>query len=172
MKHLVKDGQIVMSGVPSIFERENGQLFYGGYENMTDLHYSDDWRDEVIPEYDPIIQSLGEPYYNSANDIVTYSVVDKHLDLAIILQKRLSEFEDFQKSFRREITELYLEEIALGTLSEDVKRFIVLLQERKVQIIAELQGFYNAGNIERLLNYSFYTEEAEQFKMALTMLKD
>ena len=171
MKHLVKDGHIEMSGIPTIFERANGQLFYGGYENMTDLHYEDGWRDEIVPNYNPTTQILSEPYYDEANDIVTYNVVDKEFDLASILQNRLLEFEEFQKSFRREITELYLEEIALGTLPQEVKNLIGQLQLRKAEVIAELQGFYNTGNVERLLNYSFYTEETEQFKQALYALK-
>lgn len=171
MKHLVKDGKIIQSGIPSNFRRESGQEFWGGYENMTDLHWLDGWRDEIVPNYNPTIQILGEPYYDQTNDVVTYHVVDKEFDLASILQNRLLEFEEFQKSFRREITELFLEEIALGTLPQGVKNLIGQLQQRKAEIIAELQGFYNTGNVERLLSYSFYTEETEQFKQALYALK-
>lgn len=171
MKHLVKDGKVIQSGIPSYFKRSNGQEFWGGYEGMEDLHYEDGWRDESVPNYNSITQTLSKPYYDETNDVVTYHVVDKQLDLASILQNRLSEFEQFQKSFRREITELYLEEIALGTLPQEVKNLIGQLQQRKVQIIAELQGFFDTGNVERLLNYSFYTEETEQFKQALYTLK-
>lgn len=126
----------------------------------------------VEPVYDPILQELVDLIFDPDTKTVTHTIVDKQFDLASILQRRLAEFEQFQKDFRREITELFLEEIALGTLPDSVKRLIVLLQERRAQVIAELQGFYNASNIERLLNYSFYTDETEQFKMALTMLKD
>ena len=172
MKHLVKDNKILMTGLPSYFVRENGEGFIGGYENRTDIHYSDGWREEEIPIYNAATEKLGEPYFDNVKDKVVYQVIQLDIDIDSLLQNKLSEFEQFQKEFRKEITELFLEEIALGTLSDDVKRFIVLLQQRKVQIIDELQGFYDTSNIERLLNYKFYTDEAEQFKMALTMLKD
>ena len=82
MKHLIKDNTIVMSGIPSTFTRENGELFYGGYENMTDLHYEDGWRDEVIPEdYDSSKQYLTDLHYDEFDDVVTYTVLDIPFDL-------------------------------------------------------------------------------------------
>ena len=171
MKHLIKNNQIIQSGISGRFTRENGEAFWGGYQNRTDLHYADGWRDEIIPEYDPLTQELSEKYYDVENDVVTYTVIDKVIDLDELLQRRLQEFDQFQKEFRKEITELFLEEIALGTLSDDVKNLIAVLQQRKAQIIAELQGFRDAENVERLTNYSFYTEETEQFRAALKALK-
>ncbi len=70
-----------MSGIPGTFVRDNGQAFWGGYENMTDLHYADGWRDEAVPEYDPRTQQLGVPYYDPVLDIVAYPVVDRVVDL-------------------------------------------------------------------------------------------
>lgn len=171
MKHLVKNGEIILSGVPEYFTRDDGQSFWGGYQNRTDLHYADGWRNEELPDFDPYLQELGQPYYDAQFDIVKYHVVDREVDLDELLASRLQEFERFQKEFRKEIVELFLEEIALGILSDDVKGLIEVLQQRKAQIIAELQGFRSAGNVERLINYSFYTEEAEQFRAALVSLK-
>ena len=145
----------------------------GGFDQLSDfdlIKYG--FYPYVEPEFSSTMQELGELIFIAETKIVTRTVKDRVFDIESLLQNKLSEFEQFQKNFRKEITELFLEEIALGTLSDDVKRFIVLLQERKTQIIAELQGFYDTANIERLLNYSFYTDEAEQFKMALTMMKD
>jgi len=145
----------------------------GGFDKLLDSELSEyGFYPYNKPEFNPIMQGLGELIFDNGTKTVSHVVIDKVFDLDELLQKRLREFEQFQKGFRREITELFLEEIALGTLPDDVKRLIVLLQERRVQVIAELQGFYNTSNIERLLNYSFYTDETEQFKMALTMLKD
>lgn len=77
MKHLIKNNEIIQSGIPSTFERENGQAFWGGYENMTDIHYEDGWRDEFIPEYNLILEQLGQPYYDPATDLVTYEVLER-----------------------------------------------------------------------------------------------
>ena len=77
MKHLVKNGQIFLSGIPSRFIRENGEQFWGGYQERTDIHYEDGWRDEIIPEYNYFLQELGEPYYDQENDVVKYRVYDK-----------------------------------------------------------------------------------------------
>lgn len=70
MKHLIKNNQIVQSGIPSHFTRENGEGFWGGYETRTDLHYEDGWRDEVVAEFTPRLQSLGEAYYDKDTDTV------------------------------------------------------------------------------------------------------
>ena len=74
MKHLIKNNQIVQSGIPESFTRENGESFWGGYQNMTELHYQDGWRDEVIPQYDPVLDQLGEPFYSEQFDVVIYSI--------------------------------------------------------------------------------------------------
>ena len=41
---------------------------------MTELHYPDGWRDEVIPQYDPVLDELGEPFYSQQFDVVIYSI--------------------------------------------------------------------------------------------------
>ena len=96
MKHLIKNNQITRSegSIPSKFTRENGESFWGGYQNRTDLHYEDGWRDEIMPEVDQFHQ-LGERYYDDENDVVTYTVIEKVIDLAELLQRRLARFEPF-----------------------------------------------------------------------------
>jgi hypothetical protein len=77
MKHLIKNNEIVQSGLPTHFTRENGEGFWGGYETRTDLHYEDGWRDEVVPEYDPVTELLGSPFYSEEPDAVTYEVAER-----------------------------------------------------------------------------------------------
>jgi hypothetical protein len=77
MKHLIKNNQIIQSGIPSHFTRENGEGFWGGYETRTDIHYEDGWRDEVIPEYNQILEQLGAPFYDEINDVLTYEVIER-----------------------------------------------------------------------------------------------
>lgn len=74
MKHLIKNNQIVQSGIPSHFTRENGEGFWGGYETRADLHFEDGWRDEVVPEFDPVTEQLGSTFYSEDLDAVTYKV--------------------------------------------------------------------------------------------------
>ena len=74
MKHLIKNNQIVQSGIPTNFTRENGEGFWGGYENRTDLHFEDGWRNEVVPEFDPVTEQLGSAFYSEDLDAVTYTV--------------------------------------------------------------------------------------------------
>lgn len=66
-----------MSGIPSHFTRENGEGFWGAYETMTDLHYEDGWREEIIPVHNHILEKLGVPYYNANADVVTYEVIER-----------------------------------------------------------------------------------------------
>ena len=49
MKHLIKNNEIVRSGIPSHFTRKNGEGFWGGYENRTDLHQTGGCRRGAIP---------------------------------------------------------------------------------------------------------------------------
>lgn len=81
MKHLIKENLIVQSGLPSGFIRENGEGFWGGYENMTELHFEDGWRDEAIPEINYRRQHLGAAFYNEVADVVEYPVIDNVIDL-------------------------------------------------------------------------------------------
>jgi hypothetical protein len=78
MKHLIKNNQIVQSGIPTNFTRENGEGFWGGYETRTDLHHEDGWRDEVVPEYDPVTELLGSAFYSEQFDVVTYEINERH----------------------------------------------------------------------------------------------
>lgn len=48
-----------------------------GYQ-YAETHYADGWRDVVEPyDFDPKMHKLGEMYYDEANDVVTYQLIDK-----------------------------------------------------------------------------------------------
>ena len=172
MKARNENNQIKIYGsLPSKYKSETLNIA-GGFDKLNkEIHEQEGFFDVATPAYDNLLQELGEIYFDEVAKVFTYPVVDLVFNLDNLLEQRLREFDQFQKEFRREITELYLEEIALGTLPDQVKGLIATLQQRKVEIIAELQGFRGTGNIERLTNYSFYTEETEQFKAALVALK-
>ncbi|MFV0266974.1 MAG: hypothetical protein ACK5HT_07555 [Draconibacterium sp.] len=125
----------------------------------------------INPLYSKALQRLGEPMYDQVSDVVTFQVINLEYNIDQLFDKRIAEFDQFEKNFRREITELFLEEIVLGTLPETVKQFIVQLKQRSSEVRAELQGFYTTGDIERLGTYTFYTEETAQLRSTLKSLK-
>jgi len=78
-KYLVKNGEIVQTGIPDIFKRPNGQLIYGGYKKLTQYHYVDGWRAESMPIYNPTLKYLGVKYYDAQKDSVTWTLIDRVL---------------------------------------------------------------------------------------------
>ncbi len=104
MKHLVKNGQIIISGIPGHFKRRNGQTFWGGYQNMTDLHYPDGWRDEEKPGIDFSFQRYGEPFFDPDLDKVVYPVIDLPFDLEAKQKQLFAELNSHQDDFERLIS--------------------------------------------------------------------
>ena len=88
-----------MSGIPSHFTRENGEGFWGGYETMTDIHYEDGWRDEIIPVYNHILEKLGVPYYDANADVVTYEVIER-TDLPLPEQAKADKIKEVRRKTR------------------------------------------------------------------------
>lgn len=91
MKHLIKNNEIVQSGIPTNFTRENGEGFWGGYQNRTDIHFEDGWREEVIPPFNPQTQQLTGLFYDPVNDVCTFQVEDLEIDLAAEIQRHLDD---------------------------------------------------------------------------------
>jgi hypothetical protein len=108
MKHLIKNNQIIMSGIPGHFTRENGEGFWGGYENRTDIHYEDGWRDEVIPEYDPLTHQSGTLYYSELQDIVTCKLIPVPIDVDAIKNRLSMELGVLRKEIADLITQIKL----------------------------------------------------------------
>lgn len=115
MKYLVKNEQIIreISSIPPKFIRENGERFYGGYQNRIDLHYEDGWRNEVKPEYNPLTHYLFDKYYDIVNEIVTYTV--KKLILPNIEDAKLNKIEELKHELKLlyAIIEPYLTELQI-----------------------------------------------------------
>ena len=173
MIHLVKNNKIARTEaqVPAMFER-GGATFFGYDLLAVAEHYADGWRDEVVPAFNATLQRLGAPYYDAQTDKVTYAVVDLDFDIELLRVQRLEEFDRFQRNFRLELTQLYAEEMLMGEVPVAVVEMMQLLKRRKVEVIAELNGFADTGNAERLLGYRFETEEVHQFREALKSLKE
>lgn len=77
-KHLIKDGEIIQSGIPEKFTKADDTFYWGGYKTMPDsVHYADGWREEVRPVINTSLQRYGQRYYNEAMDKVTWVVTDK-----------------------------------------------------------------------------------------------
>ncbi|HCY39954.1 MAG TPA: hypothetical protein DHV48_01110 [Prolixibacteraceae bacterium] len=93
MKHLIKNNEIVQSGIPGVFTRESGELFLGGYETRDDLHYEDGWRDEVVPVFDPVTEVPGELFYDVTSDMVLYVINPRVVDLTAEKTRLYAELE-------------------------------------------------------------------------------
>ncbi|MDX9703949.1 MAG: hypothetical protein RBU23_13035 [Candidatus Auribacterota bacterium] len=53
----------------------------GGYNKLPEsVHRADGWRDVVVPEYNPVLQRLGELYFDTENDVFTYPVINLTFD--------------------------------------------------------------------------------------------
>lgn len=104
MKHLIKNNEIMQSGIPSTFTRENGEGFWGGYETRTDIHYLDGWRDELIPPYDPIIQRLGKAFYDTTLDMVTWPVKARN-DLPMFEEAKIKRIKEVKRTAKDLLSE-------------------------------------------------------------------
>lgn len=79
MKSSLNDSSIRLyspSQFPTIWKDSEGRTIHG-YQNRTDLHHADGWRDYVAPTYDPSTHRLGELIYDEQNDVVTRQVIAK-----------------------------------------------------------------------------------------------
>lgn len=166
MKHLIKDGNIIMSGLPSHFTRENDEGFWGGYENRTDIHYEDGWRDEVIPEYDTDTEVLGDIYYDEASDSVTYTIIPVVLDLEVL---RVLKHQEFDRILEREVIPLVtgavIEKLALGEqIPKATKDLIEALRTRETEVRTLINSITDPIIMK---NFPFNRTEIEQSKTAL-----
>ncbi len=109
MKYLIKNNEIVQEGLTSNFTRENGESFWGGYETMTELHFEDGWRGEVVPEYNSGSQYLGERFYDPELDAVTYPIVAR-ADIPVVETVRTAKIKEI-KMYTRDLlfdTDFYI----------------------------------------------------------------
>jgi hypothetical protein len=67
------------SQFPTIWQDPEGRTIHG-YQNLTDQHHADGWRDYMAPTYDPSTQRLGELVYDEESDTVTRQVIAKTPD--------------------------------------------------------------------------------------------
>lgn len=76
MKSNIHHTPLRLSSIPTIGTDPEGRTIHG-YQNRTDLHYVDGWRDYVEPGFDRLTQRLGDLVYDEAQDKVTRVVIDK-----------------------------------------------------------------------------------------------
>lgn len=69
---------VVVSELPNKFRNT-----IGGYNLLpSSVHRNDGWRDVIVPDYDHIMQRLGDLYYDEGSDVFTYTVIDIEFDIA------------------------------------------------------------------------------------------
>ena len=160
MKHLIKDNQIIQSGIPSYFTRENGEGFWGGYENRTDIHYEDGWRDEVIPEYDPMVQYLGAAFYDAENDVVTYPVLQKVINVEAEKKRLLNDL----ANARREIATLVMEaQLSNDSVPEGLQNLMNMSRQINVRVKEDIASLTE----EDVMKFRIRTPEFFQLAEAI-----
>lgn len=72
------DQIMVVSELPNRFANT-----IGGYNLLpSSAHRNDGWRDVIVPDYDHIMQRLGNLYYDEGSDVFTYPIIDLEFDIA------------------------------------------------------------------------------------------
>ena len=152
MKHLVKNNEIVMSGIPGYFTRENGEGFWGGYETRTDIHYEDGWREEVVPEHNRLYQKLGKLFYDVENDVCTYPVLRKTIDVDAEKTRLLNDL----AIAKREIANLIMEaQLSNDPVPEGLQNLIDLSRGLNMRVKADIALLTE----ENVLNFRIRTPE-------------
>ena len=160
MKHLIKDNQIIQSGIPSYFTRENGEGFWGCYENRTDIHYEDGWRDEVIPEFDPMVQYLGAAFYDAENDVVTYPVLQKVINVEAEKARLLGDL----ANARREIATLVMEaQLSNDSVPEGLQNLMNMSRQINVRVKEDIASLTE----EDVMKFRIRTPEFFQLAEAI-----
>lgn len=77
MKHLIKNNIIVVSGLPESFYSLTLEKLIPDYPLQdAELHKSDGWVEEIVPQYTSE-QVIGDIYYDNSLKLVTHYIVDK-----------------------------------------------------------------------------------------------
>ncbi len=126
----------------------------------------------IDPVYDPETHELSGLIFDPVTETVTREVKEIVYDIEALRAKLLYNFDVFSKNFIVEIRDMFAAEILLNQLPAGVISLLEILKQRKTEVIAEINGFGDTNNIERLINYQFETEEVQQFRAALASLKE
>jgi hypothetical protein len=169
MKYLIKNNQIVKSGLPNRFKRENGELFFGGYQHRTDLHHADGWRERVVPEFDPETHYLGLPFYDAINDVVTMELMVIAYELMDIEVIRAEKHEAFERILEKEMTPALMfgviDKLAMGEpIPAETMGVIAALRTREAQVKADIDAITDTKTLKL---FGFDRAEIEQSKVLL-----
>lgn len=165
----IDNGQI---GFPQLLPNKYGNVI-GGFDKLSNSKLKDyGFYPYVEPVFDPFSQELAELVFNQSSQTVTRNVVAKVYDIEQMRVNKLASFEQFSKGFRNEITEMFAEEILLNELPVGVVSLLQVLKQRKVEVIAEINGFADNQDIDSLINYKFESDEVQQFRAALASFKE
>lgn len=116
MKVNINTQPLVAQQLPNTYTVEIEDIEYTveNYPALTHLHYEHGWRDLVTPEIDHTTEKLGELYFDEANDVGTYEVIQKteqEIQAEILQEAESSQAEAVQNLLKQKlIQELQLEE--------------------------------------------------------------
>lgn len=113
------------SQFPTVWKDHEYRTIHG-YQNRTDLHYVDGWRDYVAPTYNIATHKLEDLYYDTQSDTVSHTIVPlSEQELADRQQQALDSDE------------------AASKLATDISNGQIMYQ----RFFAYLQRQFNTGNL-------------------------
>ena len=129
MKHKIENNKIIQSE--------------GLQQDLSNFSYELGWRDEVIPDFDSDIETLGSRYYDSEADNVTFTIVNKQLPtIEEAKQRKISELDVVVDGLYKAITWYVVKKWASGeSTSQAVKDKIIEIDTDRTQIEVNINAF-------------------------------
>jgi len=161
MKAKIEDGNIQFVTVPKIYKNIIG--FYKLSDEELKIY---GFYNVIIPNYNVLYQTLGIPYYDNINEVVTYLVEDLILNLEEVRSRKLNELKDLVKDLYVSIQGFIIEkQIHNEVISEVVKDKIKSIRTKYNQVRDNINTFTTVEEIvEFVLPYSQIEEIKNQLE--------
>ena len=159
MKARIENGQIKIYNIlPKTY---NGitSCYPGDFHLQSDdIHSQEGFKPVIIPTFDSQRQELGELYYNETEDIFTYPVIDKVLDLEVLRQQKQNELSAVMDEFAVLITRCKL---IHGEDNADLNNAIEQTRQMKDQTLTNLNAI---TTIDEMLIFEIEKEDVDYYK--------
>ena len=116
-------------------------------------------------------EQLGEVYYDGVIGKYTYKVLTIEYDLNKVYTDLLSELDDVATDFRMDLMKVSYEDVIRGIQKPEFIELVNQLELTKVKIKQALDYYLSECMLDKLLSFSFDTEEAKQLKQAIQQYK-
>ncbi len=169
MKARIENGVIkVFGALPGDF----GNIL--NFKNAdTATHKSHGFFDVVEPAFDPDLKQRTELYFDAQNEVFTYGVTDRLIDMEQEKQRKLLEFEKEFDSKRHELM-LATYELVIDALRENLPQDVVSLYDQlktmKQVYVQEIESRSLLG-VKELKSYKVQPLDSQAVSQAISSLK-